>query len=230
MNGSGAGGLGTGVDDFDGDHGADPDKGLLRGGTIRAASGGEAPIAAFGHLPPEEEHGAAWGAAWKKKALRWYDRSGQLMLEGEHFSYRQHYFDLDPAYTDKFGDPLLRLTLDWTDHERAQGALAARVQAEIGKAMGATVGDVVRGIGRRYAVTYYQSTHVQGGVIMGTSPDSSVVNPWLQHWQMPNLFVLGGSAFPQNASGNPTLTALALAYRAADGLVDRYFKRPGPLA
>ena len=79
-------------------------------------------------------------------------------------------------------------------------------------------------------MTQYQSTHVNGGAIMGASPETSVLNPWLQHWQLPNLWVVGGSAFPQNASGNPTLTALALSYRAADAFLNRYLKRPGPLA
>jgi gluconate 2-dehydrogenase alpha chain len=64
---------------------------------------------------------------------------------------------------------------------------------------------------------------------MGGSPENSVVNPWLQHWQSPNLWVVGGSAFPQNGSGNPTLTILAITLRAADGLIDRYIKRPGGL-
>lgn len=39
---------------------------------------------------------------------------------------------------------------------------------------------------------------------------SSVVNMYLKHWRVPSLFVSGASAFPQNPSGNPTLTALAL--------------------
>jgi gluconate 2-dehydrogenase alpha chain len=56
-----------------------------------------------------------------------------------------------------------------------------------------------------------------------------VVNTHLQHWDSPNLWVLGASAFPQNASGNPTLTALALTYRAADALINRYLKNPGRL-
>jgi gluconate 2-dehydrogenase alpha chain len=65
---------------------------------------------------------------------------------------------------------------------------------------------------------------------MGADPATSVVNPWLQHWQTPNLFVLGASVFPQNASGNPTLTILAQTLRTADALVTSYFKHPGPLA
>jgi gluconate 2-dehydrogenase alpha chain len=56
------------------------------------------------------------------------------------------------------------------------------------------------------------------------------VNPWFQHWGLPNLWIAGGSGFPQNASGNPTLTLVALAYRSADALVSRYLKRPGALA
>jgi gluconate 2-dehydrogenase alpha chain len=51
----------------------------------------------------------------------------------------------------------------------------------------------------------------------------------LKHWQLPNLFVLSVSAFPQNPSGNFTLTAMALAYRTADAEIDRHLKKPGSL-
>jgi gluconate 2-dehydrogenase alpha chain len=64
---------------------------------------------------------------------------------------------------------------------------------------------------------------------MGASPETSVVSPWLQHWQVENLFVLGASTFPQNASGNPTLTLLAQTLRTAEAIVDKYVKRPGRL-
>jgi gluconate 2-dehydrogenase alpha chain len=49
----------------------------------------------------------------------------------------------------------------------------------------------------------------------------------MQHWQMPNLWMTGGSTFPQSASGNPTLTIIAMTYRSADALIDRYLKHPG---
>ena len=86
---------------------------------------------------------------------------------------------------------------------------------------------MLRGVGKHYSVVYYQSSHVQGGAIMGASPEQGALNPWLQHWSLSNLWVLGGSAFPQNGSGNPTLTLLALTYRAAEALVDRYMRKPG---
>jgi gluconate 2-dehydrogenase alpha chain len=81
-----------------------------------------------------------------------------------------------------------------------------------------------------YDVQPYQSTHNNGGAIMGAEPGEAVVNSWLQMWDFDNVFVVGASAFPQNASFNPTGTVGALAYRAADGIVNRYRHRPGPLA
>ena len=224
----GAGGLGMGISDFDGKEGVEKFPGVLRGGNIRVMSGGDPPISSFGNIPA----GSAkknWGSEWKKASMEWRDRATVINTEAEHLSYKQNYLDLDPSYTDEHGDPLMRMTLDWTDHERAQGAMVAKVHAEIAKAMKVHAGEANARLLERYTTVQYQSTHVNGGAIMGTSPENSVVNPWLQHWQAPNLFVAGGSAFPQNGSGNPTLTILAVTLRAADGIVDRYLKHPDKL-
>jgi gluconate 2-dehydrogenase alpha chain len=154
-----------------------------------------------------------------------------ISSEAEHVAYRENYLDLDPTYTDQSGDPLMRLTLDWTAHERAQGVMLTKIHAEIAKAMNGRAAPPNSRLLERYTVTQYQKTHVNGGAIMGTSPGRSVVNPWLQHWRLLlNLWVVGGSAFPQNGSGNPTLTILALTRRAADGMIERYLKHPGVLA
>ena len=45
----------------------------------------------------------------------------------------------------------------------------------------------------------------------------------------PTCFVMGATAFPQNAGYNPTGTVGALAYWAADAIVNQYLKHPGPL-
>jgi gluconate 2-dehydrogenase alpha chain len=64
---------------------------------------------------------------------------------------------------------------------------------------------------------------------MGTDRSTSVVNRYLQSWDVSNLFVIGASAFPQNAAYGPTGTVGALAFWAADAIRDRYLKNPGPL-
>ena len=64
---------------------------------------------------------------------------------------------------------------------------------------------------------------------MGDNPANSVVNKYLQSWDVPNLFVMGAGAFPQNAGYNPTGTLAALAYFSAAGIKDQYLKDPGPM-
>ncbi len=223
----GSGSAATLVGDFDGDvfdRGTLP---FLRGGTLGARGYGYQPIANFGVVPHSLK--ARWGSEWKKSAVHCYDRTGVIGFTGEHLAYKSNFMDLDPAYKDKLGDPLLRLTLDWHDNEKKMADFATTKAVEIARAMNATEITPFSGL-RSYDSTRYQTTHVQGGTIMGSSPHHSVVNPYLQHWQLSNLFILGASAFPQNASANPTPTLLALVYRTADAIVDRYLKNPGSLA
>jgi gluconate 2-dehydrogenase alpha chain len=223
----GSGSTGILMSDFDGDvfdRGKLP---FLRGGTFAARGYGFQPIASFGVVPHSVK--GRWGSEWKKAAVSYYDRTGTIGFTGEHLAYKTNFMDLDPTYKDKLGDPLLRLTLDWHDNERKMGDFAAAKAVEIARAMNAKEINPSPAL-RHYDSTRYQSTHVQGGTIMGNSPEYAVVNPYLQHWQLPNLFVLGGSAFPQNPSMNPTPTILALTCRAADAIVDHYLKNPGPLA
>ena len=200
---------------------------FLRGGTLEAVSLGHRPIANFGVVPHVVK--TSWGSEWKKAALHYYDRTGNIMFYGEHLAYRGNFMDLDPTYKNGLGDPLLRLTLDWRDNERRMAEFVTSRTVEIARAMGAKEVTSFPGL-RSYDATRNQSTHIQGGTIMGSSPDRSVINPYLQHWQVSNLFVLGASAFPQNGSANPTPTILALTYRTADAIVDRYLKSPAALA
>jgi gluconate 2-dehydrogenase alpha chain len=237
----GSGAVGYGFSDLEGDLRQEVPEKILRGGAfLRGASTGEAPAASFGRVPRGEAP-RNWGGAWKKAAIAHWDRIGPgVEMRGEHYAYRQNFMDLDPTYTDKWGDPLLRMTLDWTDYEMRQMAWGSRVANElievIAQVSGARLVKDERGSGRsgngfhHYNASAYTTTHVQGGAIMGTTPDNSAVNTWLQHWNMANLFVVGSSSFPQNSSSNPTLTIVAVSYRAADGLVNHYLKRPGPLA
>ena len=223
----GAGPTGMRINDFDGDVFDHSKVNFLRGGTLAGAMHGEQPVASFGTVPPSVK--ATWGSEWKKAAVEWYDRIGGVGVDGEHLPYRDNYTSLDPTYKDHLGDPLLRLTLDWHDNERNLVKFFIAKGVEIARAMGAKEVAPGNEYGH-YDTRRYQSTHVQGGTIMGSSPESSVVNTYGQHWQAPNLFVLGASQFPNNGAANPTPTVIATTYRTADALVERYLKKPGPLA
>jgi gluconate 2-dehydrogenase alpha chain len=223
----GSAAAGIRVSDLDGDVFDHSHLPFLRGGSFAVVNIADGPIANFGVLPPSVK--SRWGSEWKKAGLYYYDRTARISFSGEHLAYKGNYLDLDPTYKDRAGDPLLRLTLDWRDNERKMAEFATAKGVELARAMGAKEILPFPGL-RNYDATRYQSTHIQGGTIMGSSPDHSVVNPFLQHWQFSNLFILGGSTFPQNASANPTPTILALTYRTADAIVDRYLKQPGPLA
>ncbi len=223
----GSGAAGVAINDFDGDlfdHSGLP---FLRGGHLVAPSTGYRPIANFGILPPSVK--AGWGSDWKKASLEYYDRTGVINFVGEHLAYKGNYMDLDPTYKDSCGDPLLRFTINWGENERKMAEFVTPKAVEIARAMGAKEVSSFPGL-KNYDANRYQFTHIQGGTIMGKSPDSSVVNPYLQHWQVPNLFVLGASTIPQNPSAHPTLTILALTYRTADAIVERYLKSPSQLA
>ena len=222
----GAAPAGMRISDFDGDTLDHGDLPFLRGGSMGGIGQGYQPIVSFGTLPPSVKE--RWGAEWKTAAIYWYDRAGAITFAGEHLAYRDNYMDLDPTYKDHLGDPLLRLTLDWRDNERKMAAFAIGKAVEIARAMGAK--EVLPGTPYgHYDARRYQSTHVQGGTIMGVSPEHSVVNTFGQHWQAPNLFVLGASSFANNGSSNPTPTVLALTFRTADAVIERYLKNPNTL-
>src|SRR6185503_2405763 len=163
----GTGGLAMRISEFDGDHGLTGSEGLLRMGMIGVLSNGSRPIDTF-DASPRGSANANWGSGWKAAALKWRDRNAVIALSGEHLSYRQNFMDLDPTYTDKFGDPLLRFTLDWTEHEYRQSEVADKVARDIARAMNAQLDDT-KPSRAKYSVVNYMSTHIQGGAMMGAS-------------------------------------------------------------
>jgi choline dehydrogenase-like flavoprotein len=54
---------------------------------------------------------------------------------------------------------------------------------------------------------------------MGSSAANSVTNSWSQCWDVPNVVVADGGVFASNADKNPTLTIMALAWRASEHLL-----------
>ena len=67
--------------------------------------------------------------------------------------------------------------------------------------------------------------HEMGTARMGRDPKTSVLNPWNQVWDAPNVFVTDGSCMASAACQNPSLTYMALTARAADHAVSELNRR-----
>jgi gluconate 2-dehydrogenase alpha chain len=220
-----AGAIGMCIDEFNGDNFDHSKVGFVGGGYIGQVQTNGRPIEST-PVPPGTP---AWGSKWKQ-ALRDSYLSTIVggSCHGSMYSYRDVYLDLDPTYKDRFGRPLLRITIDFHDNELKMSAFLTDKYAEILQKMGAK--QIVKKPRKGpYDVTQYQTSHLNGGAIMGDNPGNSALNKYLQSWDVPNLFVQGATAYPQNAGYNPTGTVGALAYWSANAIRSQYLKNPGPL-
>src|SRR5690606_16294038 len=128
--------------------------------------------------------------AWKKSVVENFLKSTGVGAHGASMAYATNHLDLDPTYTDFYGRPLMRMTYDFTPNDLTMSAyLTERVRA-IAERMG---GREIKVNARKgpYDSMPYQTTHNTGGTIMGANPKTSVVNRYLQSWDVSNLFVMG---------------------------------------
>ena len=215
------------IDDFNGENFDHSSLGFVGGAGIWHNKAGGRPLTQASSMPGAP----AWGSKWKQGLAEGYQRVSSITSHGAVQAYRDVYLDLDPDYKDAYGHPLLRVTTDWHDNEFKMSAYTSEQTAKIAKAMGAEgVNQTNLKPGTHFNTTYYQTTHTTGGAIMGTDPSNSATNRYLQSWDVPNVFVCGASAFPQNMGYNPTGLVGALTYWAAHHLRETYLKSPGPLA
>jgi choline dehydrogenase-like flavoprotein len=110
-------------------------------------------------------------------------------------------------------DPRLAETrfVDYSDYAKRGAAQVPRMIDQLAKALPI----------ERIAYTERGETaaHIQGTVVMGNDPASSIVDRYLVHHQYRNLLVLGAGAYPTASPAYPTLTVSALSLWAADHLL-----------
>jgi gluconate 2-dehydrogenase alpha chain len=220
----GGGAVGMGIDDWNNDNFDHSGLGFLGGGSVRVTPIGAAPIG-YHPTPPGTP---TWGSEWKRAVVKNYLSTMSIGCEASSYSTRNNHLSLDPNYSDRFGRPLLRITFDFPENDRRMAGYCTDRVAEIAQKMGPR--QIVKSAQTGHWNTVpYQSSHVVGGFVMGADPKTSAVNKYLQSWDVPNLFVVGASAFPQNPGYNPTGTVGALAFKAAEAIRQQYLKAPGPL-
>lgn len=220
----GSGALGTTCDDFNGDNFDHSDTDFLHGAMLYTVQLGTRPI----QSSPLPANTPSWGAEFKKALNYNFTRAIGVGAQGASLPHKNNYLSLDTLYKDAYGLPLLQMTYNFTEQDRALHRFALDKTAEIAQAMNPREIKSTAGFAganakgsyiQDYSIIPYQSTHNTGGTTMGKDPSISVVNPYLQHWDVPNLFVVGAGNFQHNSGYNPTGTVGALAYRCAEGII-----------
>jgi glucoside 3-dehydrogenase (cytochrome c) catalytic subunit len=133
---------------------------------------------------------------------------------GEMLPRHENRVELDPGLKDKWGIPALRISCSYGANERAQWKDMIATATEMLEAAGAkeirpTNEDVKPGL----------VIHEMGTARMGRDPSSSVLNPYNQVWDAPNVFVTDGACMASSANQNPSITYMALTARAVDHAV-----------
>ena len=165
----------------------------------------------------------SYGKKFKEDARRYYGTFMYFAGRGEMIANEKSFCELDPVVKDRYGIPVLRFTWHWSEHELKQADHMHQTFARIIEAMGGRV--TGRNAARKTASDKSpiekggRIIHEVGGAIMGTDPKKSVTNEWCQTWDIPNLFLTDGAPFVGNADKNPTLTIMALAWRASDHIL-----------
>lgn len=178
---------------------------------------------AFGGL--ERLTRGSYGQRFKEDCRRYYGSFIYFDGRGEMIPNEDCYCEIDPDTVDQWGIPVLRFHWKWSDHELRQAAHMQKTFAEIIDALGGTVLGQVHEDGNRAILRGGQIIHEVGTVRMGDDPNTSVLNQYNQSWEVPNLFVTDGGAFVSNADKNPTLSIMAIAWRACDYLIEQLRQR-----
>jgi choline dehydrogenase-like flavoprotein len=165
--------------------------------------------------------GGSYGAKFKQDVRRYYGSFVGFDGRGEMIPNDQSFCEIDPRLKDKWGIPVLRFHWGWSEHERRQAAHMQKTFAAIIEAMGGRMQEPPQADGARAIAPGGSIIHEVGGAIMGADPKTSVTNQWGQTWDVKNLLVTDGALFASNADKNPTLTIMALAWRAAEHVLER---------
>ncbi len=162
-----------------------------------------------------------YGLSLKRRARQVYGTTVGMSGRGEMIPNPDTYCEIDPNMVDEWGIPVLRFHFKWTEYELRQA-----------KDMQETFRSIIETMGGEYTTKTaidgpYPYGIQEGGKIihevgtarMGADPKTSVLNGYCQAHDVKNLFVTDGAPLVTNPDKNPTLTILALSWRASEYLL-----------
>ncbi len=157
-----------------------------------------------------------FGAALKKEIKARHPAWFEIHPFGEVLPYAHNRITLDAARVDRYGIPLPTIDYRIGENERKMTEHMADTVEEIARAAGGVLVNYKRAELDRMG----SAIHEHGTCRMGADPKRSALNGFNQMHEVKNVFVVDGSAFPNASEKNPTLTILALAWRATDYLAE----------
>jgi choline dehydrogenase-like flavoprotein len=191
-----------------------------RGYHIEMGGGREMPgVGMFDDLCEQEE---GYGATLKKRARETYGTAVGFAGRGEMIPNPHTYCEIDPDVVDQWGIPVLRFHFRWSEYELRQARDMQETFRSIIEAMGGTY-QTKTAIDGQYPFGILEGgkiIHEVGTARMGADPKTSVLNGYCQAHDVKNLFVTDGASLVTNPDKNPTLTIMALSWRASEYLLD----------
>ncbi|MGE0621666.1 MAG: GMC family oxidoreductase [Pseudomonadales bacterium] len=188
---------------------ADPARGFYGGGGIDARPLFSAtPILhALNAMPPDVPR---WGADWKQAIAHNFTRQMALTGNTTSLPLDRNNITLDPVSKDIWGRPAIRETYHDHPDDLAMAAFLLERNMELLEAAGAV---------KAWRSPVEASTggeHLLGTCRMGDDPATSVVDRYHRTHDVPNLFICDGSSMVTSGRGQPTMTIMALAFRASE--------------
>jgi choline dehydrogenase-like flavoprotein len=142
---------------------------------------------------------------------------------GEMIPNEQTYCEIDPEVIDQWGIPVLRFHFKWSENEVKMAKDIQETMKAIMEAAGGIYLTRTETSGQNpYGIMLGgEIIHELGTARMGNSCKTSVLNGFCQAHEAKNVFVTDGACFVTNPDKNPTLTILALSWRASEYLLDQ---------
>ena len=174
----------------------------------------------------KQKEAGGYGASLKEDYRYFYGANVGMAGRGEAIPVATNYCAIDPNVVDKYGIPVLKFNVKWSDHEVKQAKHMKETFKEIMHNMGAVItwgGD--DDASNNWGLSKPgEIIHEAGTVRMGNDPKKSALNKWSQAHDCKNLFNVDGGQFVSQADKNITWTILALSMRASEYIIDEMKK------
>ncbi|MGI9205494.1 MAG: GMC family oxidoreductase [Woeseiaceae bacterium] len=192
---------------------SDPARGFYGGGGIDARGGlMMTPLvySAFG-APPSDKN---WGAEYKDMIAHSFPRQMGMMVSATSLAMDRNNVTLHPENKDKWGRKAIVVTYKDHPDDIANAQFLQDKAQELLDAVGPE---------RTWAQPVAETSggvHLLGTCRMGDDPSTSVIDRNHRSHDVANLFICDGSSLVTSTRGQPTMTIMALAFRAADKIIE----------